>query len=780
VRALFATAVLILALPASALGATINVNSQADVIADDGLCTLREAVIAGNTDAASGATPGECGAGGGADIIEVPGGTYTRTTAGSIEDAAATGDLDVLDSVTIHGAGAASTTIDAARKDRVFDIAAGTTVRIEGFTITGGGAPAGAAASDGGIVGAGGGGGGNGGGIRNKGTLTLVGSVVTDNLAGSGGKGGSATGTTGVNGSEPGGSASGGAGGAGGHGGGIFSSGALTLSGSVVSLNAAGAGGPGGAGTGGAAYSGGGSSGKPGGNGSGGGGGAGGSGGGISSVGTGEVIVGGSTIADNASGRGGAGGGGTGGLGGATNLNNPDKTGGAGGLGVGSGGGVGGDGGGMSVEGPLTIGASTINGNASGRGGDGGAGQGGAGNYGYTPNGTGGAGGKGTGGPGSNGGKGGGVGHSRRLNAVNATVTGNHTGGGGAGGGGAGGVGGHGGSPGVSNGGAGGAGEGGAGGSGGDGGGSWGDTLTLLHGTITDNQAGVGATPATGTGGIGGAQSNDGGTKGANGASTGGTAGNDGKGGGIFATATVTSSIVAGNNPANCSGTFTDGGFNLDFPDSACPGTAQDPGVAALADNGGPTKTQAIGGASPAINLVPVGPACAATDQRGVPRPLGSACDAGAFEAIPPDATAPVFLLASLTNKVFAVDPKGPKEVSVAAAKKPKRGTTFRYTLSEASRVVFTIERKTTGRKVGKRCVRATSKNRRRPHCRLYLRAGRFAAIGAAGKNSHKFSGRIGRKSLKPASYRARLVAIDAAGNKSKPMLLSFRIVPLP
>lgn len=49
--------------------ATITVNSTADVEADDGECTLREAIVAANNDAASGATTGECEAGSGDDTI---------------------------------------------------------------------------------------------------------------------------------------------------------------------------------------------------------------------------------------------------------------------------------------------------------------------------------------------------------------------------------------------------------------------------------------------------------------------------------------------------------------------------------------------------------------------------------------------------------------------------------------------------------------------------------------------------------------------------------------
>ncbi len=47
----------------AAYGNTITVNSTADVVADDGQCTLREAITAANTNTASGATAGECAAG---------------------------------------------------------------------------------------------------------------------------------------------------------------------------------------------------------------------------------------------------------------------------------------------------------------------------------------------------------------------------------------------------------------------------------------------------------------------------------------------------------------------------------------------------------------------------------------------------------------------------------------------------------------------------------------------------------------------------------------------
>src|SRR5262249_60524242 len=63
-----------------------------------------------------------------------------------------------------------------------------------------------------------------------------------------------------------------------------------------------------------------------------------------------------------------------------------------------------------------------------------------------------------------------------------------------------------------------------------------------------------------------------------------------------------------------------------------------DPLLAPLADNGGPTFTQALIVGSPAIDMGSPdapgsgGTACEATDQRGVVRPVGARCDVGAFE----------------------------------------------------------------------------------------------------------------------------------------------------
>ena len=56
--------------------------------------------------------------------------------------------------------------------------------------------------------------------------------------------------------------------------------------------------------------------------------------------------------------------------------------------------------------------------------------------------------------------------------------------------------------------------------------------------------------------------------------------------------------------------------------------------VPRLADNGGPTPTIALVAGSPAIDAGAA--TCVPTDQRGVTRPQGPACDIGAFEVIVP------------------------------------------------------------------------------------------------------------------------------------------------
>ena len=91
--------------------ATITVDSTTNVVADDGVCTLREAITAANSDTASGATAGECPAGSGADTIELGVGlTYTLDVVdNSIIFVGDNGLPSITSVITINGNGNGST-----------------------------------------------------------------------------------------------------------------------------------------------------------------------------------------------------------------------------------------------------------------------------------------------------------------------------------------------------------------------------------------------------------------------------------------------------------------------------------------------------------------------------------------------------------------------------------------------------------------------------------------------------------------------------------------------
>ncbi|MDH3306467.1 MAG: family 16 glycosylhydrolase [Acidimicrobiia bacterium] len=110
------------------------------------------------------------------------------------------------------------------------------------------------------------------------------------------------------------------------------------------------------------------------------------------------------------------------------------------------------------------------------------------------------------------------------------------------------------------------------------------------------------------------------------------------------ATLNVANSIVAHNVTEGCFlAPFGAGpvainslGNNV-FSDGTCfpVGSDQivaDAGLGGLAANGGPTLTHALLAGSPAIDMASAAN-CPATDQRGVARPQGGACDVGAFES---------------------------------------------------------------------------------------------------------------------------------------------------
>ncbi|MGD8794590.1 MAG: CSLREA domain-containing protein, partial [Anaerolineae bacterium] len=159
---------------------TITVNTANDVVnALDGQCSLREAVIAANTNTVSGIVVGECPSGDDnlTDTIFLSAGEiYQLAIPGGGEDAAASGDLDFVDNaaavdVRLATSGGGMATIQSSVADRVLHIL-GATVETAGVVVRDGN----------GVT--------NGAGIYNaEGHLTLITSTVTLNTSNFGGGG---------------------------------------------------------------------------------------------------------------------------------------------------------------------------------------------------------------------------------------------------------------------------------------------------------------------------------------------------------------------------------------------------------------------------------------------------------------------------------------------------------------------------------------------------------------------------------------------------------------
>jgi glucose/arabinose dehydrogenase len=140
------------------------------------------------------------------------------------------------------------------------------------------------------------------------------------------------------------------------------------------------------------------------------------------------------------------------------------------------------------------------------------------------------------------------------------------------------------------------------------------------------------------------------------------------------------------------------------------------------------------------------------------------------------DRRAPVVTRLRMARRSFAVSRRSTAVIARAAARAPQ-GSAFRFTLSERSTVILRIDRATSGRRVGKRCVAPTRRLRRRRACTRFVRAGTLTRSLPSGLRSIAFSGRIGRRALRVGSYRAVVTAVDAARNVSRARTVTFQIL---
>ena len=140
-----------------------------------------------------------------------------------------------------------------------------------------------------------------------------------------------------------------------------------------------------------------------------------------------------------------------------------------------------------------------------------------------------------------------------------------------------------------------------------------------------------------------------------------------------------------------------------------------------------------------------------------------------------PEALVPKLTSVALKPAKFRVAKKA--TAKVAAKKKAPRGTKIRFSLNTKAKVTIRIDQKLKGRKVGKKCVKPTAKNRARKACKRLAFRGKLTRKNlVAGKRTVAFSGRIGSKALKPGKYRVVLQAFGPGGQSAK-VYRSFKVV---
>jgi hypothetical protein len=135
----------------------------------------------------------------------------------------------------------------------------------------------------------------------------------------------------------------------------------------------------------------------------------------------------------------------------------------------------------------------------------------------------------------------------------------------------------------------------------------------------------------------------------------------------------------------------------------------------------------------------------------------------------------PTLTKVSQTNRVFRV---GARPTAIVSAKRRRVpiGTTFHFSLNQAATVKIAISQSMAGRRSGKRCVKPSKRLAHNKRCTRIVTKGVLTRHGQPGANSIAFSGRIGRRPLKPGLYRVTFVA-NAHGASSTPKVLRFKIV---
>ncbi|MBA3808402.1 MAG: hypothetical protein H0X28_08420 [Solirubrobacterales bacterium] len=120
----------------------------------------------------------------------------------------------------------------------------------------------------------------------------------------------------------------------------------------------------------------------------------------------------------------------------------------------------------------------------------------------------------------------------------------------------------------------------------------------------------------------------------------------------------------------------------------------------------------------------------------------------------------------------------GRHAVSLARHARPPLGTTFSVKLDAAASLSFTFTQRVAGRRVLRRCLAPSARNRHRHACKRTLTRGTLTLPAHPGVNRVLFQGVISHsRTLRPGAYTVLISARSAAGLRSATRSLSFRIV---
>ncbi len=104
-----------------------------------------------------------------------------------------------------------------------------------------------------------------------------------------------------------------------------------------------------------------------------------------------------------------------------------------------------------------------------------------------------------------------------------------------------------------------------------------------------------------------------------------------------------------------------------------------------------------------------------------------------------------------------------------------RTGATVSYIETDAAIATFTVQRRASGRRKHGSCVRPTQRNRAHRRCTRLLRVGHFSHNDAAGPNEFHFTGRVGGHKLHAGKYRLEAIPRNSAGTGAA-VAAGFRI----